>query len=72
MDTVGPILIRSQTVIMKPPSKFDSQSEPETVEGLREIPTREGQQLQPARRDVRDAFQESVSERDKLYKLLAK
>ena len=69
--------------------KFSSQAEPEILEGLREIATREGRQFQAVlgdamreylshkrqqapRRNVLEAFQESLKERDDLYRSLAK
>lgn len=69
--------------------KFSSQAEPEVLEGLQEIASREGRQFQAvlgdamreylaqkrqqsARRNVLEAFQESVKERDELYRSLAK
>jgi predicted transcriptional regulator len=69
--------------------KFSSQAEPEILEGLQEIATREGRQFQAVlgealreylahkrqqtpRRNVLEAFQESIQERDELYRSLAK
>jgi len=69
--------------------KFSSQAEPEVLDGLQEIATREGRQLQAVlgdamreylahkrqqapRRNVLEAFQESLNERDALYRSLAK
>jgi predicted transcriptional regulator len=69
--------------------KFSSQAEPEVLEGLQEIASREGRQFQAVlgdamreylarkrqqgtRRSVLEAFQESLKERDELYRSLAK
>jgi hypothetical protein len=69
--------------------KFSSQAEPETLDALQEIATREGRQFQSVlgealrdyldrkrqhapRRNVLEAFQQSLQERDELYKSLAK
>jgi hypothetical protein len=69
--------------------KFSSQAEPEVLEGLQEIATRDGRQFQAVlgdamreylaqrrqqspRRNVLEAFQESLKERDELYRSLAK
>jgi predicted transcriptional regulator len=69
--------------------KFSSQADPEVLEGLQEIASREGRQFQAVlgdamreyltqkrqqatRRNVLEAFQESVEERDELYRSLAK
>lgn len=69
--------------------KFSSQAEPEVLDGLQEIATREGRQLQAVlgdamreylahdrqqapRRNVLEAFQKSLDERDELYRSLAK
>jgi hypothetical protein len=69
--------------------KFSSQADPEVLEGLQEIATREGRQFQAVlgdamreylaqkrrqapRRNVLEAFQESLQERDDLYRSLAK
>ncbi len=69
--------------------KFSSQAEPEVLDGLQEIASREGRQLQAVlgdamreylarkrqqapRRNVLEAFQESLKERDELYRSLAK
>jgi hypothetical protein len=69
--------------------KFSSQADPEVLEGLQDIATREGRQLQAVlgdalreylarkrqqapRRNVLEAFQESLKERDELYRSLAK
>ncbi len=69
--------------------KFSSQADPEVLEGLQEIATREGRQFQAVlgdamreyltrkrqqapRRNVLEAFQESLRERDELYRSLAK
>ena len=69
--------------------KFSSQADPEVLEGLREVATREGRQFQAVlgdamreylnrkrqqapRRNVLEAFQESLNERDELYRSLAK
>ena len=69
--------------------KFSSQADPEVLEGLQEIATREGRQFQAVlgdamreylarkreqapRRDVLEAFQKSLEERDELYRSLAK
>jgi predicted transcriptional regulator len=69
--------------------KFSSQADPEVLEGLQEIATREGRQFQAVlgdamreyltqkrqqapRRNVIEAFQESLKERDELYRSLAK
>jgi predicted transcriptional regulator len=69
--------------------KFSSQADPEVLEGLHEIATREGRQFQAVlgeamreyltqrrqqapRRNVLEAFQESLKERDELYRSLAK
>jgi len=68
--------------------KFSSQVDPEVLDGLQEIATREGRQLQAVlgdamreylahkrqqapRRNVLEAFQESLKERDELYRSLA-
>lgn len=69
--------------------KFSSQAEPEVLDALQKIATREGRQFQALlgealreylsrkqqqtpRRNVLEAFHQSVQERDELYKLLAK
>ncbi len=69
--------------------KFSSQADPEVLEGLQEIATREGRQFQAVlgeamreylaqkrqqapRRNVIEAFQQSLEERDQLYRSLAK
>ena len=69
--------------------KFSSQADPEVLEELQEVATREGRQFQAVlgdamreylahkrqrapRRDVLEAFQESLKERDELYRSLAK
>jgi predicted transcriptional regulator len=69
--------------------KFSSQADPEVLEGLQEIATREGRQFQAVlgeamreylaqkrqqapRRNVIEAFQQSLKERDQLYRSLAK
>jgi predicted transcriptional regulator len=69
--------------------KFSSQADPEVLEGLQEIATREGRQFQAVlgdamreylaqkrqqapRRNVIEAFRESLKERDELYQSLAK
>lgn len=69
--------------------KFSSQGEPEVLEGLQEIATREGRQFQAVlgdamreylarkrqqapRRNVLEAFDASVREREELYRSLAK
>jgi hypothetical protein len=69
--------------------KFSSQADPEVLEGLQVIATREGRQFQAVlgdamreyltrkqqlvpRRDVLEAFKESLKERDELYRSLAK
>jgi len=69
--------------------KFSSQADPEVLEGLQEIATREGRQFQAVLgdamreylahkrahapwRNVLEAFQRSLEERDGLYRLLAK
>ena len=69
--------------------KFSSQAEPEILEALQEIATREGRQFQAVlgdamrdylahkrqqapRRNVLEAFQKSLEERDELYRSLAK
>jgi hypothetical protein len=69
--------------------KFSSQADPEVLEGLQEIATREGRQFQAVlgdamreyltqkrqqapRRNVMEAFQQSLKERDELYRSLAK
>jgi hypothetical protein len=69
--------------------KFSSQADPEVLEGLQEIATREGRQFQAVlgeamreylsrkrqqapRRNVLEAFQESLKEREELYRSLAK
>jgi predicted transcriptional regulator len=69
--------------------KFSSQAEPEVLEGLQEIATREGRQFQAVlgeamreylarkhqqapRRNVLEAFEKSLKERDELYRSLAK
>lgn len=69
--------------------KFSSQADPEVLEGLQDIATREGRQFQAVlgdamreylahkrqnatRRNVLEAFQESLQERDDLYRSLAK
>ena len=69
--------------------KFSSQADPEVLEGLQEVATREGRQFQAVlgdamreyltqkrqqapRRNVIEAFQESLKERDELYRSLAK
>jgi hypothetical protein len=69
--------------------KFSSQADPEVLEGLQEIASREGRQFQAVlgdamreyltqkrqqapRRNVMEAFQESLKERDELYRSLAK
>jgi predicted transcriptional regulator len=74
---------------MKALRKFSSQADPEVLEGLQDIATREGRQFQAVlgdamreyltqkrqqspRRNVLEAFQESLKEHDELYRLLAK
>ena len=69
--------------------KFSSQADPEVLEELQEVATREGRLFQAVlgdamreylahkrqrapRRDVLEAFQESLKERDELYRSLAK
>ncbi len=69
--------------------KFSSQADPEVLEGLQDVATREGRQFQAVlgdamreyltqkrqhapRRNVLEAFQESLKERDELYRSLAK
>ena len=69
--------------------KFSSQADPEILQGLQDIATREGRQFQAVlgdamreyltrkqqlapRRDVLEAFKESLKERDDLYRSLAK
>ncbi len=69
--------------------KFSSQADPEVLQGLQDIATREGRQFQAVlgeamreylvrkhqhapRRDVLEAFKESLKERDELYRSLAK
>jgi predicted transcriptional regulator len=69
--------------------KFSSQADPEVLDGLQDIATREGRQFQAVlgdamreylalkrqhapRRDVLEAFKESLEERDELYRSLAK
>jgi predicted transcriptional regulator len=69
--------------------KFSSQADPEVLEELQGIATREGRQFQAVlgeamreylaqkrqqgpRRNVMEAFQESLKERDELYRALAK
>jgi hypothetical protein len=69
--------------------KFSSQADPQVLEGLQDIATREGRQFQAVlgdamreylarrhqhapRRDVLEAFKESLKERDELYRSLAK
>ena len=69
--------------------KFSSQADPDVLDGLQEIASREGRQLQAVlgdamreylahkrrqapRRNVLEAFQESLDERDELYRSLAK
>ena len=70
-------------------SKFSSQADPELLEALRDLATREGRQFQAVladamreylarkrqdapRKNVLAAFQESLKERDELYRSLAK
>jgi hypothetical protein len=70
-------------------SKFSSQADPELLEALRDLATREGRQFQAVladamreylarkrqdapRKNVLEAFQESLKERDELYRSLAK
>jgi len=73
---------------MSPLSKFSSQADPEVLEELQAIAAREGRQFQAVlgdamraylahkrqtpRRDVLEAFQKSLEERDELYRSLAK
>jgi hypothetical protein len=69
--------------------KFSSQADPEVLQGLQDLATREGRQFQAVlgdamreylaryrqdapRRNVLEAFQESLKERDELYRALAK
>lgn len=69
--------------------KFSSQADPEVLQQLQDIATREGRQFQAVlgdalreyliqrrqdvpRRNVIEAFQESLKERDELYRSLAK
>lgn len=69
--------------------KFSSQADPEVLEELQAIASREGRQFQAVlgdamreylarkrqsapRRNVLEAFQESLKERDELYRSLAK
>jgi len=68
--------------------KFSSQADPEVLKELQAIATREGRQFQAVlgeamreylarkqqapRRNVLEAFQESLKERDALYRSLAK
>ena len=69
--------------------KFSSQADPEVLEGLQDIATREGRQFQAVlgdamreylvqkhaqapRRNVMEAFQESLKEHDELYRSLAR
>jgi hypothetical protein len=68
--------------------KFSSQAEPEVLEAMQAVADREGRQLQAVlgeamkeylarkqqapRRSVLEAFQESLKERDELYRSLAK
>jgi len=68
--------------------KYSSQAEPEVLEAMQAIADREGRQLQSVlgeamreylarkqqapRRNVLEAFQESLRERDALYRSLAK
>ena len=68
--------------------KYSSQAEPEVLDALQAIADREGRQLQavigdamreylarkhqPPRRNVLEAFQKSLKERDELYRKLAK
>jgi len=68
--------------------KFSSQADPEVLEALQEMAAREGRQFQAVlgdamreylnkrqqapRRNVLEAFQESLKERDELYRSLAK
>jgi hypothetical protein len=69
--------------------KFSSQGDPEVLQALQDIATREGRQFQAVlgdamreylahkrqdapRRNVLEAFQESLQERDELYRSLAK
>jgi predicted transcriptional regulator len=74
---------------MKALRKFSSQADPDVLEGLQEVATREGRQFQAVlgeamreyltqrrqqapRRNVLEAFQESLKERDELYRSLAR
>ncbi len=74
---------------MKALRKFSSQADPEVLEGLHEVATREGRQFQAVlgeamreyltqrrqqapRRNVLEAFQQSLKERDELYRSLAR
>ena len=74
---------------MKALRKFSSQADPEVLEGLQDIATREGRQFQAVlgdamreylvhkrqqspRKNVLEAFQQSLKEHDELYQLLAK
>jgi predicted transcriptional regulator len=69
--------------------KFSSQADPQVLEELQELATREGRQFQAVlgdamreylahkrqhapRRNVLEAFHESLEERDELYRSLAK
>ena len=69
--------------------KFSSQADPEVLEELQDVASREGRQFQAVlgdamreyltrkrqnapRRNVLEAFQESLKERDELYRSLAK
>lgn len=68
--------------------KYSSQAEPEVLDALQAIADREGRQLQAVigdamrdylarkqqtpRRNVLEAFQKSLKERDELYRKLAK
>jgi predicted transcriptional regulator len=69
--------------------KFSSQADPEVLQRLQDLATREGRQFQAVlgdamreylarnrqdapRRNVLEAFQESLKERDELYRALAK
>ncbi|MGC1457032.1 MAG: hypothetical protein WA825_02015 [Steroidobacteraceae bacterium] len=69
--------------------KFSSQADPEVLQALQDLATREGRQFQAVlgdamreylarnrqnapRRNVLEAFQESLRERDELYRALAK
>lgn len=73
---------------MKSLRKYSSQADPEVLEAMQALADREGRQLQALigdamreylarkqqapRRNVLDAFQKSLEERDELYRKLAK